>query len=160
MRTFKYLVESKYQVVETSDEEITAGLKDVFKKAALFFTGVAMLTQTAMGMQLNSSKLKNYETGMQKALHDLNNDESANEGNKYDFKIVEKKNGNLQHVDFIVLMNGKEAGKVQFSGAPKTQHGDYSKFATKISPDAENDKWVNYVMDSQVKLLTDLIHGK
>jgi len=144
---FKQLVMAKYQIVET-EEEVTAGFKEILKKAGLFLTGVAMLAESAMGFTFKPEKLRIYESDMKKVMTKY--EESISGEAKYDFKIDTQQTGGVQKVDFKIMKNGKLAGIVHFIGTESDVYNDYKAGPTKIG---EDDEWVRYVLDSQVKML-------
>lgn len=154
--TFKEQVIARYLVLEK--EETTAGWKDLLKQGLGVLIGGLLFSQSAFGFQIKEDKLKKLETHMKKAMHSFTMDKSANfDGAKYDYKIDIEKDGNVQHVTFKVIKDGKVAGQVDFAGTPKTKTADSSSMSASISEEAKDDNIVNYVVDTQVETLQKML---
>ena len=157
--SFKEIVIAKYLVIE--QEEVTAGWKEILKKAAGFILGGLLFSQSAFGFQFKTENLKNYESAIRKTMHSYTVDKKSNtEQAKYDFKVEHKKSGNVQHVAFKIIKNGKVAGEVNFTGTPKSKNMEFNKWKASLTEDGKDDEWVKYVVDSQVNNIEKMAVGK
>ena len=155
--TFKEQIIARYLIVEK--EETTAGWKDFLKQGVGIILSGLLLSQSAFGFHLQEGSLKKLETSMKKTMHSITMDKNANtEGAKYDYKIENHKNGNVQHVAFKIIKDGKVAGQVNFVGTPKSKNFEHNSMKSSVSNDAKNDEIVNYIVDVQTKSLQKMMN--
>jgi hypothetical protein len=93
-----------------------------------------------MGKHLDMKELKQKEAQVNQILN------KTDDGNKYKLNIVEKKSGDVQHISFLMTMNGKQVGSIKFEGTPETNISDYSNIHTYFTPEGKSNEIIYKIL--------------